>query len=47
MKNEYYFEDGGKHHRSDTKPHYFKPGSDKGEQIRSHPRGHHPRRQLG
>ena len=32
VKNEYYFEDGGRI-MSDTNPHYFKPGSDKGEKI--------------
>ncbi len=33
VKNEYYFEDGGRI-MSDTNPHYYKPGSDKGEKIK-------------
>jgi len=33
VKNEYYFEDGGRI-MSETNPHYFKPGSNKGEKIK-------------
>ena len=33
VKNEYYFEDGGRI-MSDTSPQYFKPGSDSGEKIK-------------
>jgi predicted dehydrogenase len=33
VKNEYYFEDGGRI-MSDTSPQYFKPGSDNGEKIK-------------